>query len=218
MNWVRTIHALLARPRQSVRTFQIERDHSRTFASVTIAAAALAPPLVFCTAVGLGWFLRGTPAFWIPATPSSPARVDPVAVGSLLLGGWLGLSCLVWLLTRVEYLGIRTFGRVHGKRITRTVARTITAHATAGWLAASLLASAGFLIGAVLHNRALHHNAGDWRGPMMLSVGILPLLGGLAGMLWFEVIVYLGVLNCKFANRARAAEPDTPSASPQQPL
>ncbi len=203
-SWARTLLALLCHPRRTVRTFKIERESSRSFAGLTMTVAAALPSAVCSGAIGLGWVFRNEPVFWTAGSRTALPRIDPVAVGSFYILAWVGLATLLWVLTRVEYLGIRTFGRFHRTRITRAVARTITAHATAGWMGAAILASVGFLLGVAMLHRALRHDVGPWRGPMMLSVGLLPALGGFLGMLWFESIVYLGVLNCKFANRERA--------------
>lgn len=125
--------------------------------------------------------------------------------------GAFGLSWFAWvaavltltLLTGIEVLGIRLYGRVHKARITATVALALTAHASVGWLVGGLLILVGLGTGVVLHDIAMHMNVGAVRGLMMLTPLWMPASGGFIGLVTFETIVYLGLRRCRFANRAR---------------
>ena len=212
--WLATMRALALHPARTVRTLRIERERSGRFAGVNIKWGALLVALVATASLGAGWTTRSMPGLEGLAVTGPIGRGELAKLGLLYLGVWCLVAALLWGLSVVEYLGIRTFGRAHGKRITPTVAGAIVCHATAGWFGAALLVSLGHLLGAGMLRWALHHNVGLLRGPMMLSPGWLPLVGGLAGLLWFEIIVYSGVLTCKFANRERPAlEPAADAAS-----
>ena len=127
---------------------------------------------------------------------------------------WLGWSAvtlagfgLAWLtldiLTKIESAGIRLYGRVHNRRITPTVALSLTSHATIGWVVGGVLIATGFAVGLGLYEIAMHRNVDPFRGVMMLAPIWMPVLGGMVGLLAFEMIVYLGVRGCRFANRER---------------
>ena len=61
---------------------------------------------------------------------------------TLLRGGLLAavpVAVLLLGLTTLETLGLRTFGRQRGWRVTRNVAWTVCAHASFGWVAGGLL-------------------------------------------------------------------------------
>lgn len=148
--------------------------------------------------------------------PWAESSIRWLICAAIVLGWWLALAAAFFLLTAIETRGIQIFSRVHKSRITPTAARTITAHATSGWVAGAVLVSAGFALGLGVYEHAMHHNVGILRGPMMLSPIWLPVALALAGLLIFECIVYAGVLNCRFANRARTDVERRPR-TPQPP-
>jgi len=138
--------------------------------------------------------------------PWAESSLQWLGLAGLLMLWWVVLSLSLAVLTGTETWGIRSYGRLHAKRITPAVARTITAHATVGWVVAALFVSGGFLLGMLAYEVAMHHDVQPFRGVMMLAPIWMPTILGLVGLLAFESIVYLGVLHCKFANRARPGE------------
>jgi len=164
----------------------------------------------------------------VPPASLLPTRLDVVAPDhesryiadtTLLWGGLLAaapVAVLLLGLTSLETLGLRTFGRQRGWRVTRNVAWTVCAHASFGWVAAGLLGMATHalsltppgqagllkLLGWIDLNFGYFNFAG--RG---LQEWLPRCLGLFLGMLIFETVVYFGVRRCKFANAAVSAMP-----------
>ena len=128
------------------------------------------------------------------------AEILLVAVVLLMPGVWL----LLFLLTEIERRGIMLWGRAGGRRINAQVASTIVAHASAGWVAASVLVFAGTWLGADLF-WLYERRAGFTTYDLYVAPAIGPGVGAFLGLLWFEMLVYIGVRRCGFANAPAAA-------------
>lgn len=116
--------------------------------------------------------------------------------------GW-ALNLVVTLvvlsvLTQTEAFGIRLFGRKNRWRVTRDVARVVCAHAAVGWAVGGVLFAVVLAapvptlwvrLPALLGGFEVNVSA---IVPPVISVGI--------GLLVFELLVYLGVRRCRFAN------------------
>ncbi len=167
---------------------------------------------------GAGAMLRHPVATWaaVRATDDTATfgllilNITLAAVGATVWLHWvlpalvlLLLPFAIFLLTLIEYAGIRTFGKVRRRRITRPVATAIVAHASYGWLFGSL---AGILLRAVV--LLLDSSMARPIGPTWL-LGVAG-AGALAALLWFEILVYLGVRAMRFAN--------SPGATTHPPL
>lgn len=146
-----------------------------------------------------------------PVTPAPVVRYV-VADTSLLTSAPLLIPVFIPLLlalTALETIGLRTFGSRRGWRITRPVAWSVVSHASAGWLAAGLLA---MLLHALAQLPALHPRMLDLYSLLDQHLSIFGFtwatttrwmpttLGLFIGMLVFETIVYFGVRRCRFAN------------------
>lgn len=200
--WLATMGAALFRPVGMVRGLRVDDSGARRLqrlnlglAAVVIGASGAFAQHRFGVVESLG-LARNSHAVapWVGGV-----RVGAVGVVAAV-GAFLAFSGA----TAVERWGIQLFGRAHKKRITPTLARALTAHASAGWVAAAALFALGIAAGTAIHEAAMGRNVGAVRGAMMLSPLLLAILGGFVGMLWFETVVYLGVLGRKFANRERA--------------
>lgn len=126
--------------------------------------------------------------------------VGMVVEGVLICGG----------LSLVEYVGLRMIGRRHGYRIGHRVAGVVVGHASAGWVGGGIVAAVGWNVGLLLPSTVRQgvYSSGVWdlgvlsylyptlRYPEYLMV----LLGLLVGLLWFEVLAYLGIRRCRWAN------------------
>jgi hypothetical protein len=205
--WIRTNTRMLLRPRESLRSMRIEQPRSRALRRLNITVAAAAYALLPAATAGVQ-LVRGEAPYVLRELtwPRAEAAVRWLLVAGTVLGLWLCAAGVLSLLTAIETWGIRSFGRVHRSRITPVVANAITAHATAGWLAGGACTAGGFAMGLALFEYAMHANVGALRGPAMLAPAWLPIFAGALGLLWFETIVYLGALHCRFANRARERE------------
>ncbi len=201
-SWCATVGRCVTRPRAAAKVYRIEDERSARFRRVNILLASAVLTVAPALTYGVQMLRRAAPYSMRDLTwPWAETTLRWLGLAALLLGWWALLAFALSVMTGVETWGIRTFGRVHGKRITRTVARTITAHATAGWVVAAVFISGGFLLGMMLYEVTSRRNVGPFRGVMMLSPIWVPTVLGFVGLLAFESIVYLGVLHCKFANR-----------------
>lgn len=126
-----------------------------------------------------------------------------VAVIAPVLGFVLFVLILLGL-TGIERSGIRVFGRVHHRRITRAVAETIVAHAAAGWIVSAVLTWAGWGFGSGLAWLAQREPWATWELTLTANYW-MPVTGFLIGLLWFEALVYIGVRRMRFANAPAAA-------------
>jgi len=123
-------------------------------------------------------------------------------VGVDSLGAMPLFAIGVGALSMVEYFGLRTFGRRRGWRVTRSVALTVVGHASVGWVVAAGLSAVGLHVGRSLD--------GGLIVPQMLwsLVGraildwavVLPVVGFIIGLMVFEVLVYVGIRRCRYAN------------------
>lgn len=173
---------------------------------VGLVHAAFAPPLVIYPD---GPTIRSE--IGDPVTPAPVVRYF-VADTSLLTSAPLLIPVFILLLlalTALETIGLRTFGSRRGWRITRPVAWSVVSHASAGWLAAGLLA---MLLHALAQLSAFHPHLLDLYSLLDQHLNFFGFtwatttrwmpttLGLFIGMLVFETIVYFGVRRCRFAN------------------
>lgn len=110
-------------------------------------------------------------------------------VGAAMMATVAGLILL--LLTWIESRGLRFFGARRGFRATRPVAETVCSHACVGWIVGSAVWFAGWVVvgAGVVHE-------------LFVPLGLLlAVLGAVAGLLIFEVLAYIGLRRCRFANR-----------------
>ncbi|MFN7021998.1 MAG: hypothetical protein ACK4WH_11820 [Phycisphaerales bacterium] len=145
--------------------------------------------------------------------------LPPAALVSLLIPGGIvlvvlfagplsvmAITLVLYWLTRIEEWGIGYFGSRRGWRLTPAVARTITAHAAVGWLAAALLFWPLMLLNLMYQPSKLVRPGVGAIWPLALDVlrSVLPFLGAFIGLLMFEVLVYIGMRRCRFANQQAA--------------
>jgi hypothetical protein len=114
---------------------------------------------------------------------------------AVALGGGLVGILVFGALSRIERGGIRFFGAKRGWRITREVSHAITNHASIGWFVGALLAGVTYGVSSAM---LLWHAIDQEIGTAIQTYG--PPVGTLLGLLTFEILVYIGVRQCKFAN------------------
>lgn len=192
------------RPSTSFRHAAIETSRSRLLLAVNllIAGTLLASP-------------------WTGTFVGDPARglLHSGLAHDVLFGLWtvaqsIAAALLLGLLTYVEYQGIRFFGARRGWRITRAVALQICAHASVGWIVTAILplfVLAGFFSAQVFASAVPQGTVN--LGPRFGQVSLSEVVPGAAytvalfvGLLVFESLVYVGVRQCRFANRPRPTE------------
>lgn len=191
---IKTVKATLTQPRAMFRNCRISYTEGRRLEQVYIFIAAAAFAFSFPVAGLVRYLLHGSSSveYLVSAVPFA-------------IGGWALLTLLTW----IERRGIRLWGRVHRRRITPAVAATICGHASVGWTLAGLIVGCGFVL--------MLANLGYRGQDASLVIGaFLYMLGVLAGLLIFEILTYIGLKICKFANHPNPTH--TTSDRPAKPI
>ncbi|MEO0632013.1 MAG: hypothetical protein AAFY46_15010 [Planctomycetota bacterium] len=188
--WVRTLLALF-RWRSLFDTIRIGRHDGDWLLRINLALAAL-----------------------LLASAFAEDRIDEVFLhsrGSLagLLGALLilmpGAYAFLRGLTAIERAGLQFFGNKRGGRITPGIARTVTAHASYGWVLSGLLAVVLAFLGHSVF-RTWYGSLGTWWVLRLVPAHTaFAAAGFFTGLLVFETLSYLGAMRCRFANPARPA-------------
>ncbi len=184
--WCRTAIDTLRHPFGTFERVAIRGDRDRPLLQLNLVIASA----LIALAAWLTWL-------WILSRGKALTYGD--VVGSLAIAssaGGLGAYLLLRFAVQVEHAGIRFFGARRQWRISDAVASTVVAHASIGWILGGLLACAStFVRFEGLPRLTLF----IWTiGP---AVWILVLAVGV-GMLVFELLVYVGVRRCRYANAA----------------
>lgn len=116
----------------------------------------------------------------------------------------LGVAIVAAIATWTESVGIRTIGRGHGYRGTTAIAKSACSSATIGWVVGIVLyavAVRAFIsIELILRESTVRHVY--WQD-LRTRAGLWSLIAILPGFLIFESLAYVGLRQCKFANRER---------------
>ncbi len=202
-SWLRTNVSML---RRSVHMFRIVRLEARSGSTLLAANLLLASMIVIAPWSGilldnpfrnLAWGRSGSMALEVLLTLG---RVLFAAAGFLLL-------------TLIEWLGIQFFANRRGRRLTPLAAWQVVAHASIGWVATAITSLIGLI--AWLNVSFFGYSGGISRLPGAsdwLVLGV-PAAGALLGLLIFELLVYTGVRQCRYANRP---QPNTERGQPAQ--
>ncbi|MGD9689930.1 MAG: hypothetical protein AB7K52_09790 [Phycisphaerales bacterium] len=125
------------------------------------------------------------------------------AAGVLLMLGSvvLALPAMLFLgaLTNIERGGIQVLGRMRGWRVTPAVADAVCAHASAGWVGGALIGNV-LMVATAIVPWALSEGEPAPIAGVLKSIGA----GLVIGLLWFEMLTYVGVRRCRYANHERA--------------
>ncbi len=213
---VRTNWAVLKNPRREFARMRIERRTGTGLLAInTLATAA--------------FFIDP----WVGVIIGDPARSARLAGGLLnwmVVGGmWVAETLLaasiLWLLTWVEYAGIQFFSRRRGWRLTPEGAWQVCCHASVGWLLLGILPMLTlatfqafvrlFHIGPP--SGAISGNWGSLSGvswsDLIYGAGVLTSIA--AGIFAFEILVYIGVRQCRYAATiTKRTESSTLAAAP----
>jgi hypothetical protein len=122
--------------------------------------------------------------------------------------GWLPLIALgsgvfLFMLTLIEARGVSFFSKRRHWRVPIDLSLAICAHAAATWWIACAGVVAGLLLGVQIENALSSFTSGNSVFAALVPTSG-PLLGFILGMLVFETLVYIGVRECKFANRPKS--------------
>lgn len=187
---LRTAAAALRRPAALFEQIKIRGGEDEPLLAGNIAATSLL--------LVLAAWLASLRAIWKSEGSLGAGTVLGAAAVAAIVGGFGSVIALHGL-TAVEHWGVRFFGARRGWRVTRNVATSVCAHASAGWLLSGALVLLGVLLGMWAEIAATE--APGWlRDPLRSAPTALPLAGFFAGLLVFETLVYIGVRRCRFAN------------------
>ena len=109
---------------------------------------------------------------------------------------------LLGALTAVEWAGLQALGRHRGWRITPAVAWQVCAHASVGWIVMGITAWVGLIVWLNVSYFGGATDLSRMRGLSVAVMWLVPGLGVLLGLLVFELLVFVGIRRCRFANRA----------------
>lgn len=183
-----TCREMLLHPGAAFTRVRIDAKRSGSFERwFNLATTALIA--IPAAAIYLAW------AFFNPVRGRETFLIEAGIAASIVLGGMLTLMFLLATLTAIERTGIRAYGRVHKRRITSAVARTVCAHACIGWFSGAVL----FWTPIVVHIAV----GSD-------TIAALAVPGLFLGLLHFEILVWLGVKRCRYANRERPDQTPAP--------
>lgn len=107
-----------------------------------------------------------------------------------------GTFALLWIIMLIERAGSRTIGAWHRWRITREVAYCVCAYASVGWLMGVLGAMCWGMWYVTRGRDALIARSDEGLYAMNLGLPAVVLLG----LFGYELLVYIGLRRCKFAN------------------
>lgn len=196
-----TIWQTLTRPRWSLDHMRIDERGRRACRWRCAVAAALVSvvlvPLMMSLRIGIE--LKEQPNLFIIVHTLSIAWVPIFAYAAFRV------------LTQIEQIGLRHFGRRRGFRITSDLAACICGYGSAGWI----LLGFGMITGALLVRTALHETHPNRGELTLIAAGS----GSVLGFLFFEVFAAMGMQRCRFANRPREGdgeggrEPANPAAA-----
>jgi len=134
-SFLATLRDMAVRPRPTLSLARIDARSSRALAiRTTLLAAgiwAIAPTIWAVVA----WVF--TFKSWFDFVLAWTRDLGTIGLYGLL--GWLAAWCFLLTLTVIERAGVRLYGRMRGRRVTREVATTVCAHACIGWVGGALL-------------------------------------------------------------------------------
>lgn len=196
--WMTTSMAFVHRPRAEFRLISIERPRSQLLLLRSTFLAALLASSAWLTVARAFVVDEARPLAYVEAA---------LGLAGVLVGTWCVLLAASW----IESVGIQLFGRRRGWRVTRHVATAVCGHAAVGWVMGGLFAALASCLAAI----ATMMNGRPIVLPVVIAmIGLSG--GGLIGLLWFEILVYMGIRACRFANPpdATGALPDGRASQP----
>jgi hypothetical protein len=194
-SWFRTGLATLRHPAAVFRSVRLDVRSGVPLLAVNVLAAAIIVVAPW-SGILIDDPIRAVRAGQTWSLVRTAAVVIPLQV--------LCVAAVLALLTIVEWAGIQFFARRKGARLCRLAAWQVVAHASYGWIVAAACVMAALTCWRVLYLFPFFPRVvaalGDWAAPA------IPGVGALAGLLVFEMLVYVGVYQCRFANRPRPHE------------
>ena len=208
--WLRTMVAVITRPKATFGTMivsdaAITNSGERALSTRSLVWINLVLASVLASGGGLIMLVSG---FYGPEFSLSQ---ENYGLGRDLFLAYLvlpfALTGVLWLLCWIETVGLRTWGKRRGWRVTGDVAWSVVAHSSFGWLVVGLAAPAGLALFQFQWFSASVAQVVRWSEAFGLNnpaLAILactcPLIGLVPGIICFEILVYIGIRRCSYAN------------------
>jgi len=184
--------ALIRDPKHFFRTMRVDGSNSYPRLFLILTAAG----------IGLGWFVG---ARWGYGADAESAMIQT---------GIVALSVMV--LSYIEALGVVFFSRRRGWRVRMRLAERIVCYCSIAWVPAALVVGLALILNAQgMIDRAMRGLLGVWG--TWQSVELMVLIGAIA-MLWFEILVWIGVRQTRHANAHPPDDPGEPKVDNNTPL
>lgn len=213
--WLATLVRVLRRPREVMRRLRATIPHAGVllFTNLLLASVLMVSP-------------------WVGVLVGDPVRAlvnssyEGLATGVAIFVYALGVSGVLFALSRIEYHGVRFFSARRGWRLTHHAAWQVCAHASYGWILSGVCPLLFTLVWRVTTDLVGVRPRGvldltrqglgraDWA---TVVSGVLLFLGWFCGLLAFEMLVYVGVRECRYANPPDAALGSGPDSPPRAP-
>lgn len=189
MGWVRVACTMVRSPIGAYSCMHVGVQQARGFAERSFALVSALTGF----AVMVLWIDA-----WFRARTHDPDAFA-VAVLQAIVSGLVvacGTFALLWIVMLIERAGSRTIGAWHRWRITREVAYCVCAYASVGWLL-GVLGAVCWGVWYVTRGRDAAISRSD-EGFYVMNLG--PAAVVLLGLFGYELLVYIGLRRCKFAN------------------
>jgi hypothetical protein len=200
-----TAYVTLRRPHATFHSMAPRTDRgTRTLLAIYLSLAALIPAPAW---IALRILSREPASIWSSGISTPQGRIGLAADDFLIPHSPLAmvlavpsLAGVLFVLTWIETLGVRFFGRRRQWRVTAPIAWSVCAHAAIGWVIGGVLHALFPLMAfAASPLIKLLPDAVAIRAAEALALGG-PIAAFFAGMLIFESLVYVGVRECRYAN------------------
>ncbi|MBL0869266.1 MAG: hypothetical protein IBJ18_01680 [Phycisphaerales bacterium] len=200
MGWVRVAVRMVRSPLAGYETVTIDVARARGFAMRSFAVVGVMAGL----AALMPWVYE-VRARGVDAGGVLTGLLNQALRVSLLV--MLGAFVLLWLVMLIERAGSRMIGLTHRWRITSEVAYCVCAYASVGWIIGGLAALVWSVVyacrslpvGSTVTTAAgavVTRPRGDDSLVLLLGVPVVFLIG----LFGYELLVYIGLRRCKFAN------------------
>jgi len=197
-SWARGCVRAIRHPLVTFDKLAIERSHSARHLTITLHAAAGMPIVVLIAmliASTINEVVNGASTF----AQAWTAAMLFAALGFVYVVMVAFLYLLVW----IETQGMRFWGRRRGYRISKSIAISICANASAGWLVGSAALSILLAVVLTLFSAGVIQYTALSLSPLGARFWMAMAGCVLLGLMFFKTLVYIGVLQCRYANEPR---------------
>jgi hypothetical protein len=191
-SWFASAWAILSTPRKTFGRVRIDADAAKVFSNRSLLIASAIP--------GCSWIVimivRSPPGTFVSQSNSPMLDAVVLFIAAVVAAPMTsGLFFVMFIAAMsLETFGLRQIGRVHRWRISPEVSTTVVRYASVGWVAGVLVATPIMVV--LTQDGLASAMASRLSGALVFATLLIPLF-------WFELLCYLGIRRCKFANPPR---------------